>query len=91
MKTRGCDARPRAGPSTTMCDPHHRPGAGAEIKKHTLEAAQEVAKASASPRRPLRAIAGMQTMFGFVIHPDLVWLAVAFVTVMAGMLAAAPE
>ena len=38
-----------------------------------------------------RAIAGMQTMFGFVIHPDLVWLAVAFVTVMAGMLAAAPE
>jgi hypothetical protein len=26
-----------------------------------------------------------------VIHPDLVWLAVAFVTVMAGMLAAAPE
>jgi hypothetical protein len=30
-------------------------------------------------------------MFGFVIHPDLVWLAVAFVTVMAGMLAAAPE
>jgi hypothetical protein len=30
-------------------------------------------------------------MLGFVIHPDLVWLAVAFVTVMAGMLAAAPE
>jgi cytochrome c biogenesis factor len=26
-----------------------------------------------------------------VIHPDLLWLAVAFVTVMAGMLAAAPE
>jgi hypothetical protein len=33
----------------------------------------------------------MQTMFGFVIHPDLIWLAAAFVTVMAGMLAAAPE
>jgi hypothetical protein len=30
-------------------------------------------------------------MLGFVIHPDLLWLAVAFVTVMAGMLAAAPE
>ena len=29
-------------------------------------------------------------MLGFVVHPDLVWLAVAFVTVMAGMLAAAP-
>jgi len=28
---------------------------------------------------------------GLVIHPDLIWLAVAFVTVMAGMLAAAPE
>jgi hypothetical protein len=33
----------------------------------------------------------MQTMFGFVFHPDLVWLAVAFVIVMAGMLAATPE
>jgi hypothetical protein len=31
------------------------------------------------------------SMLGFVIHPDLLWLAVAFVTVMAGMLAAAPE
>jgi hypothetical protein len=31
------------------------------------------------------------SMSGFVIHPDLLWLAVAFVTVMAGMLAAAPE
>lgn len=90
MKTRGCDARPRA-PINDICDPHHRPGDGAEITKPTLEAAQEMAKASASPRRPLRAIAGMQTMFGFVIHPDLIWLAVAFVTVMAGMLAAAPE
>jgi hypothetical protein len=30
-------------------------------------------------------------MLGFVVHPDLLWLAVAFVTVMAGMLAAAPE
>jgi hypothetical protein len=74
-----------------MCDPHHRPGDGAEITKPRLEAAQEIAKTCTSPRRPLRAIAGMQTMFGFVIHPDLVWLAVAFVTVMAGMLAAAPE
>ena len=27
-----------------------------------------------------RALAGMQTMFGFVIHPDLIWLAVTFVT-----------
>jgi hypothetical protein len=74
-----------------MCDPHHRPGDGAEIKKRKLEATQEMAKTSASPRRPPRAIAGMETMFGFVIHPDLLWLAVAFVTVMAGMLAAAPE
>jgi len=30
-------------------------------------------------------------MLGFVFHPDLVWLAVAFVIMMAGMLAAAPE
>ena len=30
-------------------------------------------------------------MLGFVVHPDLLLLAVAFVTVMAGMLAVAPE
>ena len=30
-------------------------------------------------------------MLGFVFHPDLLWLAVAFVTVMDGMMAAAPE
>ena len=57
-----------------------------------LEAAQEMAKTCSFTTAPsTRAIAGMQTMFGFVIHPDLIWLAVAFVTVMAGMLAAAPE
>jgi hypothetical protein len=75
-----------------MCDPHHRPGDGAEITKPTLEAAQEMAKTCSFTTAPsARAIARMQTMFGFVIHPDLIWLAVAFVTVMAGMLAAAPE
>ncbi|HVD74870.1 MAG TPA: hypothetical protein VNC81_14950 [Xanthobacteraceae bacterium] len=57
-----------------------------------LEAAQEMAKTCSFTTAPSAcAIAGMQTMFGFVIHPDLIWLAVAFVTVMAGMLAAAPE
>ena len=57
-----------------------------------LEAAQEMAKTCSFITAPsARAIAGMQTMFGFVIHPDLIWLAVAFVTVMAGILAAAPE
>jgi hypothetical protein len=75
-----------------MCDPHHRPGDGAEITKPTLEAARAIAKTRSLTTAPAaRAIAGMQTMFGFVIHPDLIWLAVAFVTVMAGMLAAAPE
>jgi hypothetical protein len=57
-----------------------------------LEAAQEMAKTRSFTTAPsARAIVRMQTMFGFVIHPDLVWLAVAFFTVMAGMLAAAPE
>ena len=84
--------RGRARQSTTMCDPRHRPGDGAEITKPTLEAAQEIAKTCRFTTAPsARAIARMQTMFGFVIHPDLIWLAAAFVTVMAGMLAAAPE
>ena len=57
-----------------------------------LEAAQEMATTRSFTTAPsARAIARMQTMFGFVIHPDLIWLAVAFVTVMVGMLAAAPE
>ena len=30
-------------------------------------------------------------MLGFVVHPDLLWLAVAFVTVMAGMFDNAPD
>ena len=65
---------------------------GAEITKPTLEAARAIAKTRSLTTVPsARALAGMQTMFGFVIHPDLIWLAVAFVTVMAGMLAAAPE
>ena len=56
-----------------------------------LEAAREMAKTCSFTTAPNARHSGMQTMLGFVIHPDLVWLAVAFVTVMAGMLAAAPE